>query len=80
MDSVREADTFPALSNDELGALFVETVRSYAARRTGSSRDFWRKLLDEPDMLLLNAEYRRRALERAEEYEAWQQLQESWRP
>lgn len=74
--SASEASTFPALSNAELGALWADTVRAHAVRRTRSSRDFWRKLLDEPDVLGLHAEFRRRAMERQEEYDAWLQLHE----
>jgi hypothetical protein len=66
-----EGRSFPALSNAELGALWADTVRSHAVRRTRSSRDFWRKMLDEPDVLALHAEFRRRAEERQEEYDAW---------
>lgn len=69
-----EGVSFPALSNAELGALFADTVRSHAVRRTGSSRDHWRKLLDDPDVLGLLFEFKRRALERQEEYDAWLQL------
>jgi len=69
-----EAVSFPALSNAELGALWADTVRAHAVRRTRSSRDFWRKLLSEPDVLGLHAEFRRRAMERQEEYDAWLQL------
>ena len=75
--SVAEGDTFGALSNDELGALWADTVRSHAMRRTGSSRDHWRKLLDHDDAIELLAEFKRRAYERAEEYDAWLQLAES---
>ncbi len=74
--SAAEGGSFSALSNAELGALWADTVRSHAVRRTRSSRDFWRKLLDEPDVLGLHAEFRRRAMERAEEYAAWLQLHE----
>lgn len=69
-----EGVSFPALSNDELGALWSDTCRSYAVRRTGSSRDFWRKLLDDPDVLAVLAEFKRRAMERQEEYDAWTHL------
>lgn len=72
--SVAEGDTYSALSNDELGALWSETLRAHAVRRTGSSRDFWRQLLNEPDVDVLLSEFKRRAFERAEEYEAWSQL------
>lgn len=68
-----EASTFSALSNEELGQLWCDTVRSHAVRRTGSSRDHWRKLLDDPDAIGLFAEFKRRAIERQEEYEAWLQ-------
>lgn len=71
-----EGVSFPALSNAELGALWADTVRAHAVRRTRSSRDFWRKLLNEPDVLGLHAEFRRRAAERQEEYDAWLQLHE----
>jgi hypothetical protein len=70
------SELLPALSNAELGAIWADTVRSYAARRSGSARDFWRKLLVEPDVLVLHQEFRRRAMERQEEYDAWCQLAE----
>ncbi len=75
--AVREAHDLSALSNEELGSLWADTVRSFAMRRTGRSREFWRSLLSEPDVLALHAEFRRRAEERAEEYEAWLQWAES---
>lgn len=74
-----EGGTFPDLSNDELGALWADTLRSFAIRRTGSSRDFWRKMLREDDILGILAEFRRRAIERQEEYEAWMDLAHRWR-
>jgi len=74
--SVDEVDTFSALSNAELGALWSDTVRAFAMRRTQSSRGYWRKLLDEPDVLAVHAEFRRRAMERAEEYDAYLQLRD----
>lgn len=67
----REAATFPALSNDELGELWAQTLRSYASRRTGSSRDFWRQLLNDPDVGALLDEFRLRAITRQAEYDAW---------
>jgi hypothetical protein len=70
------SELLPALSNAELGAIWADTVRSYAVRRTGSSRDFWRKLLFEPDVLVVHQEFRRRAMERQEEYNAWCDLAE----
>jgi hypothetical protein len=77
-ESQRErSELLPELSNAELGAIWADTVRSYAVRRTGSSREFWRKLLVEPDVLVLHQEFRRRAFERAEEYTAWLDLLES---
>ena len=72
-----EGVSFPALSNAELGDLWAQVCRTYALKRTGSSRDFWRKLLDEPDMIEVRNEYRRRALERQEEYDAWLQYVEA---
>lgn len=66
--------SFPGLSNAELGALWCDTVRSYAVRRTGTSRDFWRQLLNDPDVVGMREEFRRRAMERQEEYDAWVQL------
>jgi hypothetical protein len=72
--SADEVGSFPALSNAELGALWCDTVRSYAVRRTGTSRNFWRAFLDEPDVHAMREEFRRRAMERQEEYDAWVQL------
>jgi hypothetical protein len=59
------------LTNAELGVCWADAVRSYATRRTGTSRDFWRGLLDEPALILMHGEFRRRALEAVEEYDAW---------
>lgn len=72
-----EASSFSDLSNAELGEIWTQTVRAHAVRRTGSSRDHWRKLLDDPDAIGLIAEFRRRALERQEEYDAWVQWREA---
>lgn len=65
------------LSNEELGEIWAQTIRAHALRRTGSTRNFWRKVLDEPDVIGLHAEFRRRALERQEEYDAWLQWRDA---
>lgn len=75
-----EARSLQALSNEELGALWVTVVKDYAKIRTGSSRDFWRKLLDEKEPGAVLAEFKRRALRRAADYEAYVDAVESWRP
>jgi hypothetical protein len=72
--SAAEGGSLSALSNDELGCLWADTVRSFAVRRTGSTQQFWRKLLDEPDLIALHREFKRRAEERAEEWAAYLQL------
>jgi hypothetical protein len=74
--TAREARTLLALSNAELGEIWCRVVRDYAHKRTGSSRDFWRKLLDEPDVIAIHAEFKRRALRRAEDYDAYVQMTE----
>lgn len=70
-----EAVSFDALSNDELADLWSQTLRVHALRRTGSTRDYWHKFLQEDDVIAVLAEFKRRALERQEEYEAWVGLQ-----
>ena len=71
-----EASSLMHLSNAELGAVWCSVVRDYASTRTGSSRDFWRKLLDEPDVIAVHEEYRRRALRRAAEWDAYVRMTE----
>lgn len=74
--SAAEGSSISALSNDELGELWVQTLRSYAARRTGSSRRFWAKLFECEDVNEVLDEFKRRVHEREEEYAAWLQLAE----